>query len=82
VEVERFKALQAVERAKGEGAAILAKAEKESEGNKKLAASITPELIRYAMVQKLSDKIQVMLLPAGQNLILDSDLLRGTQSKK
>jgi len=82
VEVERFKALQAVERAKGEGAAILAKAEKESEANKKLAASITPELVRYAMVQKLSDKIQVMMLPSGQNFILDSDFLRGAQGKK
>lgn len=82
VEVERFKALQAVERAKGEGAAILARAEKESEANRKLAASITPELVRYAMVQKLSDKIQVMMLPSGQNFILDTDFLRGGQPRE
>ncbi|MBI4523891.1 MAG: prohibitin family protein [Deltaproteobacteria bacterium] len=82
VEGERYKAQQAVEKAKGEGSAILFRAEKEAEANKKLAASITPELVRYAMVQKLSDKIQVMMLPAGQNFILDADFLRGQAGKE
>ena len=45
-------------------------------------ASLTPDLVRYAMVQKLSDKIQVMMLPSGQNFILDSDILRGTPKEK
>ena len=66
----------------GEGSAILFRAEKEAEANRKLAASLTPELVRYAMVQKLSDKIQVMMLPSGQNFILDSDILRGTPRKR
>jgi prohibitin 2 len=78
IEGERHKAQQAIERAKGEGSAILFRAEKEAEANRKLAASLTSELVRYAMVQKLSDKIQVMMLPSGQNFILDSDTLRGT----
>ena len=77
IEGEKHKAQQAIERAKGEGSAILFRAEKEAEANRKLAASLTPELVRYAMVQKLSDKIQVMMLPSGQNFILDSDILRG-----
>jgi hypothetical protein len=34
------------------------------------------------MVQKLSDKIQVMMLPSGQNFILDSDILRGAPREK
>jgi regulator of protease activity HflC (stomatin/prohibitin superfamily) len=63
IEGEKHKAQQAIERAKGEGSAILFRAEKEAEANRKLAASLTPELVRYAMVQKLSDKIQVMMLP-------------------
>ena len=58
------------------------RAEKEAEANRKLAASLTSELVRYAMVQKLSDKIQVMMLPSGQNFILDSDILRGTPREK
>src|SRR6266850_4055699 len=82
IEGEKHKAQQAIERAKGEGSAILFRAEKEAEANKKLAASLTPELVRYAMVQKLSDKIQVMMLPSGQNFILDSDILRGAPKEK
>ena len=82
IEGEKHKAQQAIERAKGEGSAILFRAEKEAEANRKLAASLTPDLVRYAMVQKLSDKIQVMMLPSGQNFILDSDLLRGTPREK
>ena len=34
------------------------------------------------MVQKLSDKIQVMMLPSGQNFILASEILRGTPREK
>src|SRR2546428_642326 len=82
IEGEKHKAQQAIERAKGEGSATLFRAEKEAEANRKLAASLTPELVRYAMVQKLSDKIQVMMLPSGQNFILDSDILRGTPREK
>ena len=82
IEGEKHKAQQAIERAKGEGSAILFRAEKEAEANRKLAASLTPELVRYAMVQKLSDKIQVMMLPSGQNFILDSDVLRGAPREK
>jgi len=75
VKVEQHKAEQAVERAKGEGAALLAKAEKESEANRKLAESITQPLVNYMIAQKLSDKIQVMILPAGQQFILGSDMV-------
>jgi regulator of protease activity HflC (stomatin/prohibitin superfamily) len=82
IEGEKHKAQQAIERAKGEGSAILFRAEKEAEANRKLAASLTPDLVRYAMVQKLSDKIQVIMLPSGQNFILDSDILRGTPKEK
>jgi regulator of protease activity HflC (stomatin/prohibitin superfamily) len=82
IEGEKHKAQQAIERAKGEGSAILFRAEKEAEANRQLAASLTPELVRYALVQKLSDKIQVMMLPSGQNFILDSDMLRGSLREK
>jgi hypothetical protein len=33
--------------------------EKEAEANRKLAASLTPALVQYSMIQKLSDKMQV-----------------------
>lgn len=76
VSMERYKAEQAVERAKGEGNAILAVAEKQAEANSKLAASLTPELVQYALIQKLAEKIQVMILPNGQNFILDPSMLK------
>jgi prohibitin 2 len=82
VEGEKYRAQQAIERAKGEGSAILFRAEKEAEANRKLAASLTPELVQYSLVQKLSDKIQVMMLPAGQNFILDSGMLKPTKAAK
>ena len=76
VSMERYKAEQAVERAKGEGNAILAVAEKQAEANSKLAASLTSELVQYTLIQKLSDKIEVMILPAGQSFILDPSMLK------
>lgn len=72
----RHQAEQALEKAQGEGNAIFAIAERQAAANTKLAESLSPELIQYTMVQKLSDKIEVMLLPTGQNFILGSDMLR------
>ncbi len=74
----RHMAAQAVEKAMGEGSAILVVAEKQAEANQKLSQSLTPALIQYALIQKLGDKIQVMILPPGQNFILGADMLRGT----
>lgn len=80
VAVVRHQAEQAVEKAQGEGNAILTLAEKQAEANKKLSASLTPSLIQYSLIQKLADKIQVMLLPAGQNFLLNpSDLMKKTE---
>lgn len=78
VKVAENKAKQAVEKAKGEGRAILEKALKQAEANLKLAASLTPALIQWTAIQKLSDKVRLMLVPSGQNFILDSSILGGT----
>jgi regulator of protease activity HflC (stomatin/prohibitin superfamily) len=78
VKVAEYQAEQRVKTAEGEGLAILAVASKQAEANLKLSASLTPELIQYALVQKLGDNIEVIILPAGQNFILDSDVLKGT----
>lgn len=76
VMVERHRAEQQVEKARGEGNSILAVAEKQAEANKKLTESLSPELIQYTMVQKLSDKIQVLMIPPGANFILGSEILK------
>ena len=76
VQVADFQAQQAVKKAEGEGSAILAVAQKQAEANRELNASLTPGLIQYTLVQKLAPNVQVMLLPAGQEFILDSSLLK------
>ncbi len=82
VVVERHRAEQALEKARGEGNSILAIAEKQAEANRKLGESLTPTLVQYTMAQKLSDKIQVMILPSNQSFILDGKMLKEPQQEK
>lgn len=70
VSAAKFAALQRVETEKGEGEAKLARAEKEALANQRLSASLTPLLVQHEMIQKLSDKIQVMVVPQGQNFLM------------
>lgn len=81
VAVERHKASQAVERAKGVGQSELEKAKKIAEANKLLIASITSDLIQYNLVNKLGDKIEVIIMPAGQNFILSPEMLKKSKTK-
>jgi len=76
VQVAKHVAAQSVETAKGEGRAALEKSTLLAEANRKLSASITPELIQYNLVDKLGSKIEVMILPAGQNFILSPEMLK------
>lgn len=70
VQAAKQKAAQRVETERGEGEAALARADKMAKANEKLAASITPTLIQYEAVQKLSDKIQIMVVPQSGNFLL------------
>jgi prohibitin 2 len=79
VAAERARAQQAIERAKGEGESVLQRALKEAEANRAVAASITPELVHYNTVQRLAPNVSVMLLPAGQQFVLGSDVLKSAQ---
>lgn len=72
---EKHKADQAIERARGEGESIFVVAAKQAQANDTLSASLTPQLIQYALIQKLGDQIEVMILPSGQNFILDPNAL-------
>ncbi len=76
VAVEKYKADQAVEKAKGQGNSILVVAEKQAEANRKLSASLTLQLIQYTAIQKLSENVQVIMLPSGQNIILPPEVLK------
>jgi len=72
---ERNKAQQAIEIARGAAEATLINALKQAEANRALAASITPELVQYQMVQRLAPTVQTILLPVGAPFILDKSIL-------
>jgi regulator of protease activity HflC (stomatin/prohibitin superfamily) len=68
----QIQAQQVVVVAKGDADATVERARGQSEANRQLNASLTDRVIQYAFVQRLSDKITVALLPAGQGIILDT----------
>lgn len=68
---------QLVVQAKGEANAAIERARGQAEANRLLAQSLSDPVIQYQLIQKLGDKINVMLLPSDQSgLILD---LKGLQ---
>ena len=79
VEQRKNEAQQAFEVAKGEANATRERANGQADANRTLAASLTPDVLQYLAIQKLADKIEIMLVPSGQGMILDpNSLLRRT----
>ena len=64
-----------VKQAKYKAEQVVAKAKGEAEANLLISNSLTPEILQYTMIQKLSDKIEIMIMPSGQNFILDPNAL-------
>ncbi len=81
VKIKHQEALQKIEIAKGDAESALVRAQKEAEANILLTKSITPELIKYLTVQKLAPNVSVLMVPAGKQFILGSDLLSQTAQK-
>lgn len=75
VEQRKNEAQQAVEIARGEADATRERAKGQADANRALAASLTPDVLQYLAIQKLADKIEVMLVPPGQGMILDPNSL-------
>jgi regulator of protease activity HflC (stomatin/prohibitin superfamily) len=74
---KQIQAQQAVAQAKGEADAIVTLATGQAEANDLLAASLTDQILQYQYIQKLTDKITVMLLPSGNQAIFDLKGLLG-----
>ena len=72
---KRIVAEQNVVQAQGLANANIETAKGQAEANRLLTQSLTPELIQYTLITKLSSTIQTILLPAGQPFILDSNVL-------
>jgi regulator of protease activity HflC (stomatin/prohibitin superfamily) len=74
---KQIQAQQAVVDAQGKADAAVVAAQGQAKANALLTQSLTPALIQWTAIQKLNDKIQVMLLPATGNFILDTKSLLG-----
>ena len=65
--------------AKGEAEAQIERARGEAESNRLVGASLTAAILQNRYIEKLSDQIQVMLVPSdGGGLILDLGSLTPT----
>jgi prohibitin 2 len=60
-----------VKLAEGQAAATIALANGQATANKALAASLSDQILQYQYIQKLTDKITVMLVPSGNASIFD-----------
>jgi regulator of protease activity HflC (stomatin/prohibitin superfamily) len=79
----KIKADQVRASAQGLADAVVIAATAQSQANALLQKSLSPELIQYTLIQKLAPTIQTMILPSGQQFILDPKaLLTPTASPK
>jgi regulator of protease activity HflC (stomatin/prohibitin superfamily) len=74
---KQIQAQQAVAQAQGQADSTVALAKGQAEANGLLSASLTDQILQYQYIQKLTDKIQVMLLPSGNQTIFDLKGLLG-----
>jgi len=72
-----IQAQQVVVAAQGQADAQVALAKGQAEANRQLAASLSDPVLQYQLINKLSDKISVMLVPSGNGFILDLKSLIG-----
>ena len=79
IEASKAGAQQKIETARGDAESVRIAAEAQAQANRLLAESLTPEVIQFQALQKLSDNVQIALLPAGQGIIIDPATLLGPQ---
>jgi regulator of protease activity HflC (stomatin/prohibitin superfamily) len=77
LEQKRIQAQQVVVAAQGAADAAVVSAKGQAESNRQLAASLSEQILQYQYIQKLTDKITVMLLPSGNGTIFDLKSLLG-----
>ena len=57
--------------AKGQAQATIEQAKGQQQANELINASLTDKVLQYQYIQKIVDKVQVMLVPGGQQFLLD-----------
>lgn len=76
---KRIQKEQAVVEAEAQADAQVARAKGEAESNRLIDASLTEKILQNRYIEKLSDKVQVMLVPSGGNFLFDTKGLIGQQ---
>ena len=71
LEQKRIQAQQAVVAAQGAADAAVVTAKGAAESNRQIAASLSDQILQYQYIQRITDKIQVMLVPSGQGFLFD-----------
>ena len=74
---KQIQAQQVVVAAQGQADAQVTLAKGQSESNRLIAQSLSDPVLQYQLINKLSDKINVMLVPSGNGFILDLKSLTG-----
>jgi prohibitin 2 len=83
VQQAKFEAQSVIAKAQGEADANVKVAEGQAEANRKLNASLSPKVLQYIAIQKLNPKLQIAVLPAGTNALIDpSKLFSGDTTSK
>jgi regulator of protease activity HflC (stomatin/prohibitin superfamily) len=75
VQIAKAQADQAAASAEGVASRLRIEALGQAEANRLINESLTPLLIQFQAVQKLSDKLQIALIPSGNGVIIDPTTL-------
>ena len=78
IKAEQARADQAIEQARGRAESVKVEALAQAEANRLLAESLTPAVIQFQALQKLSDNVRIALIPSGEGIIIDPATLLGT----
>jgi regulator of protease activity HflC (stomatin/prohibitin superfamily) len=71
IRVAAAQADQRIETARGEAEAVLIAARAQSDANRLLNASLSPQVIQYTAIQNLSDNVQLVLVPSNGNFLFN-----------
>jgi regulator of protease activity HflC (stomatin/prohibitin superfamily) len=77
VAAREAEARQAAAQAQGVADRLRIEAEGQATANRSINESLTPLLIQFQALQKLSDNVQIALVPSGNGLIIDPSTLLG-----
>lgn len=81
VAAKAAEARQKAAEAEGNAQKLRIEAQGQADANRAINESLTPLLIQFQALQKLSDKIQIALIPSGQGIIIDPATLLGGEKR-